>query len=205
MNNSILDRGYDIRDEATRVWGAPQNLMARRMPARNVMRAACESIQDDYQEYREERKVTRSQFQETEAASEYAETHYYKNPNVFNPSLISENPFWVDFANHIVNTGSTKDFISSNFIYATQGDIQSIAVLSLLSLPNESQRQSLQPLGSKGVTITATDNLILFKKEIKEAQAELDTNLLVIHRFFESNNRNTEKKIKEFLVHQVYG
>jgi len=33
----------------------------------------------------------------------------------------------------------------------------------------------------------------------------LDTNLLVIHRFFEISNKNSPKKIKEFLTNQVYG
>lgn len=78
-------------------------------------------------------------------------------------------------------------------------------MISFLDLPYESPKQLLQSLGGKGVTITAADNLVLYKKEIKEAAADLDTNILVIHRFFEANNRNSEKKIKEFLVSQVYG
>ena len=38
-------------------------------------------------DYSEERKATKTQFQEAEAATEYWETHYYKNQNVLNPSL----------------------------------------------------------------------------------------------------------------------
>ena len=47
--------------------------------------------------------------------------------------------------------------------------------------------------------------MILFKKEIRESAAELEDNLLVIHRFFEYSNQNTDTKIKEFLTNSVYG
>ena len=160
------------------------------------------SEEDDYQDLR---ASTRTQFQEAEAATEYWEAHYYKNFNVFNPSTVQENPFWVDFANHIIKTGSPNGFVSSNFIFATNGDTQAYSVLGLMDLPYESPRQIMKSLGGKGIKITASENLVLYKKEIKEAEAELDTNLLVIHRFFEANNKNSEKKIKEFLVNQVYG
>lgn len=46
---------------------------------------------------------------------------------------------------------------------------------------------------------------MLFKKEIKKAKAELGSNIHVIHRFFEYGNEHAEKKILEFLTHQVYG
>jgi hypothetical protein len=72
-------------------------------------------------------------------------------------------------------------------------------------MPIDSTTPKLTAHGGKGVHITATENLILFKKEIKEAEAELDTNILVIHRFFDPNNRDSETKIKEFLVNKVYG
>ena len=38
-------------------------------------------------DYMEDRKTTKTQFQEAEAATEYWETHYYKIQNVLNPSL----------------------------------------------------------------------------------------------------------------------
>jgi len=75
-----------------------------------------------------------------------------------------------------------------------------IAVLALIDLPFQSINHKFEVTGGRGIQITANSNLVLFKKEIKEAQAELDTNLLVIHRFFEPNNKQSEKKIKEFLT-----
>ena len=115
---------------------------------------------DDYEDLR---KSTRTQFQEAEAATEYCETHYYRNPNVFNPNTVQENPFWVDFANHIIEKGSLNNFVSSNFIFATNGDTQAWSVLSLMNLPYESPRQIMKSLGGKGIKITATDNLVLYK------------------------------------------
>jgi hypothetical protein len=46
---------------------------------------------------------------------------------------------------------------------------------------------------------------MLFKKEIKKANAEIGNNIHVIHRFFEYGNEVAEKQIVEFLTHQVYG
>ena len=114
-------------------------------------------------DYEDLRKSTRTQFQEAEAATEYCETHYYKNPNVFNPNTVQENPFWVDFANHIIKTGSLNNFVSSNFIFATNGDTQAWSILGLMNLPYESPRQIMKSLGGKGIKITATDNLVLYK------------------------------------------
>ena len=57
----------------------------------------------------------------------------------------------------------------------------------------------------RGMDINAKSNLVLFKKEIKEVEHEDEPSLLVIHRFFKLNNKHIEKKIEEFLTHQVYG
>ena len=169
----------------------------------NIQEKAFEEFENDFEQVR---KTTKVQFQEAEISTEYSETHYYKNPNILNSGLVQENAFWVDFAQHIVDKGTYEDFMSSNFILATNGHTQTIGVLSVISLPYTSPRQNIKSHGGKGIDIvSAVDNLILFKKEIKEAEAELDNNLLVIHRFFDPNNRNSEAKIKEFLVNKVYG
>jgi len=88
---------------------------------------------------------------------------------------------------------------------AVNSTTEFIAAQALVDLPFESINHKFEASGGRGIKIHANSNLVLFKKEIKEAEAELDTNLLVIHRFFELNNKNTEKKIKEFLTNQVYG
>ena len=40
---------------------------------------------------------------------------------------------------------------------------------------------------------------------MKEAEIDMKNDLLVIHRFFDNTNRNSETEIKEFLVDEVYG
>lgn len=45
----------------------------------------------------------------------------------------------------------------------------------------------------------------MFKKEVRETQADLSENLLVIHWLFDYNNQLAETKIKEFLTNSVYG
>jgi len=96
-------------------------------------------------------------------------------------------------------------FITEHFMTSVSSTTEFIVSLALMDLPFESLNHKFEANGGRGIKITANSNLVLFKKEIKEANAELDTNLLVIHRFFELNNKNSEKKIKEFLTNQVYG
>ena len=182
---------------------APRKMMAKKdMESDDDEDSSGSEDNDDYDELR---KTTKVQFQEAEVATEYCETHYYNNPHILNPGLIEENEFWVDFAQHIVYNGTYDKFMSSNFISATTGHTQAIGVLSVISLPWTAPRQDIKSHGGRGVDISAVDNMILFKKEIKEAEAELDNNILVIHRFFDPNNKNSEAKIKEFLINKVYG
>ena len=107
-------------------------------------------------------------------------------------------------ANHL-SQGGNIPFVTEHFITAVNSTTELIAVIALLDLPYTSSNHKFEATAGRGINIQAASNLILFKKEIKEAEADPDTNLLVIHRFFELNNKNTEKKIKEFLTNQVYG
>lgn len=173
--------------------------------SREIQRISKEKEVDFDKDYEEERTQSRIQFQEAEVACEYCETHYYNNPNPVNQHLITDNAFWSDLATHIAQTGAIAGFLTSNFVHASSGLTQTVAVMSLLALPMASPAHQLKSKGGKGIHISASDNMILFKKEIKEAEAELDTNLLAIHRFFDPNNRDSETKIKEFLVNKVYG
>ena len=148
-------------------------------------------------------KQARMEFQEAEVAVEYCETHYYGSPDI-QYRKIKENLFWSDFAQHIVKTHTTDNFLSSNFIIAIVNMTESLAALSVLSLPFHPPKNIITPHGGKGNKIEAAENLILLKKEIKEAEGEINNDLLVIHRFFDPNNRNSEKEIGEFLVNKVY-
>lgn len=83
---------------------------------------------------------------------------------------------------------------------AVNSTTELITAIALVDLPFDSHNHRFAATSGRGINIHAASNMILFKKEIKEAEAEPDTNLLVIHRFFELNNKNSEKKIKEFLT-----
>ena len=132
-----------------------------------------------------------------DTTKEYCETNYYKitSPNVHIP----ENQFWSALAQNLVKGGNIP-FITEHFMTAVNSTTEFIAAQALVDLPFESINHKFEASGGRGIKIHANSNLVLFKKEIKEAEAELDTNLLVIHRFFELNNKQSEKKIKEFLT-----
>ena len=113
--------------------------------------------------------------------------------SIWNTSAVRESEFWLELANYILETGDINTFVSSNFVYSISNHTESIAALSLLNLPYSSPNHAYKSIGGKGIEITTKDNAILFKKEIKEAEADLDTNVLVIHRFFEANNQDSTK------------
>lgn len=152
----------------------------------------------------EQRNQVKTQFQELENASEYCETHYFKNTNMRVPNLISANKFWDDFAHHILKEGKPHGFVSENFIYATNSTTELIMMLAVIDLPFDEPTHRIGIEGNKGIKVDTAGNMAVFKKEIKEAEADLDTNLLSIHRFYEYSNPNSKKKLKEFLTHQVY-
>jgi hypothetical protein len=151
-----------------------------------------------------ERTRAKTQFQELENASEYCETHYFKNTNQRVPHLVSANKFWDDFATHIVEKGDTHNFISPNFMYACNNLTEILAMMAILDLPYFELNHTINIEGDKGIKVKSASNFVVFKKEIKEAEADIDTNLLSIHRFYEYNNPESKKKLKEFLTHQVY-
>ena len=151
----------------------------------------------------DQRKQNKTQFQELENASEFCETHYYNNTNMRNPSIISQNNFWYDFAKHIVSHGDTHGFTTPNFT-SVSSTVELIVMLAILDLPFDEPNHVISIEGDKGIKVDAASNFVVFKKEIKEAQPDLDTNLLSIHRFYEYNNRQSKKKLKEFLTHKIY-
>jgi hypothetical protein len=151
-----------------------------------------------------ERTQAKTQFQELENASEYCETHYFKNTNQRVPHLVSANKFWDDFATHIVEKGDTHNFVSPNFMYACNNLTEILAMMAIMDLPYFDLNHTINIEGDKGIKVKSASNFVVFKKEIKEAEADIDTNLLSIHRFYEYNNPESKKKLKEFLTHQVY-
>ena len=76
---------------------------------------------------------------------------------------------------------------------------------AFLDLSFNSSSLKTSTFEEKGIRIKSESSSMLFKKEIKKAKADIGNNIHVIHRFFENGNEHAEKKITEFLTHQVYG
>jgi hypothetical protein len=151
-----------------------------------------------------ERKKVKSQFQELEDANEYCETHYYGNTEMRVPELVKPNEFWSDFAKHVVETKDVHNFISPNFIYACNSTTEIIAMMAILDLSFNEPNHTINIEGDKGIKITSSSNLIIFKKEIKEIESLIGSNLLSIHRFYEYENPDPSKTLSQYLTHQVY-
>lgn len=97
--------------------------------------------------------------------------------------LVSDNRFWLDYADHLVNN-TTASFISHNFTDCCT-DIEKFFVKVLMDLPqvtNAAVHKS-QADSSRGLTITAGSNLIIYKKEIKEVEVEIKQDFMVTHRY----------------------
>jgi hypothetical protein len=139
---------------------------------------------------------------------EYIEKHYFEGTDCY----LSENKFWVDYLNHCVS-GSTKPFLSENFIYAVTNLSEMIAVLALEELPFEKKSHNSETNSNK-LTLTAGSNCMVFSKEIQEkGEQKLDLDILISQRFYDpfdryihSSDGHTKmlKNVSEFLVGKLY-
>ena len=81
-----------------------------------------------------------------------------------------------------------------------------MAVMALLDLPWQSdQTHRFDPSGERGIEIIPNSNMMIFKKELQNTEFNQNESIMVIHRFFDENNRNSEMKIEEFLQQRIYG
>lgn len=82
-----------------------------------------------------------------------------------------------------------------------------MAVLALIDLPWQSdQNHKFESSGERGIEIIPNTNMMIYKKELqKQNSFNQNESIMVIHRFFDENNKNSEMKIEEFLQHRIYG
>ena len=59
-----------------------------------------------FNEDNDERRQTKTPFQQMEIPSEYCETHYYASISINKPDLVMDNKFWLDLANHVIEKKS---------------------------------------------------------------------------------------------------
>ena len=164
---------------------------------------------DDYSEM-EVRKQLRSGFQELEKTKEYKERTYLSSNNRFYPNL-----FWSELAKHLAKNEPNQPFLTQSFIFTARNHPEAIAVLAFLSLPFQPGNHSYQSLGGRGLQIGAESDILVFHKEIKEGEPQINTNILIAQRFFDPSDRYIqseedpsimyEKDPKEFIINKIYG
>jgi hypothetical protein len=102
--------------------------------------------------------------------------------------LIEVNTFWVDLALHLLKSGGQfKDFISSNLTLALKNMNEISFVLALIDLPFKEESHGFKTTEGRGVEIKAAAHMIIFLKEIVQAEANINKNIMVIHRYFEKD------------------
>ena len=150
-------------------------------------------------------------FREIETCKKYCETHYYQQiENKDFKKLSKRSEFYCSLINHILSTNPKKmrdlKFLTSDFIYTNITLTDMMAVLALMDLPWQSdQSHKFEPHGERGLEIIPNTNMLIYKKELQKTEYEVNENIMVIHRFFDENNKTSEMKITEFLPQRVYG
>ena len=143
---------------------------------------------DDYSYLEDKRRsqMTKQNFEEVEATSEYIETNYYKNTSDnASTNFVTLNQYWCDYAKHLAAGQSV--FLSQAFTDCTDSERQSFFVVCTLDLQMvNSSNHDYKSDEERGVLIQAASNLLLFKKEIKACGVDLGRNdIMVIHRYKE--------------------
>ena len=90
----------------------------------------------------------------------------------------------------------------------TTSAIFTLALLDLVPLQINVNRAALYDRtanSGRGVLVKPEINMLVYCKEVKEVESELKDNIMVIHRYFDLNDRNSETKLKEFLINIPYG
>lgn len=124
---------------------------------------------------------------------------------------VALNKFYIDFATHLLSE-SPSQFISSNFITSEKS---AFAVLALIDLPLKATSHEFKTDEGRGVTIVASGNFILFKKEVKEASLEIKNDIMVTHRYIKMDNTSAtydedgneidkDQNTGEFLINTAY-
>jgi hypothetical protein len=135
------------------------------------------------------------------------ETHYYKQTSYAASNFhVSTNLFWLDYASYLLEREG-KQFLTANFTRCADNQVSAFLTFALLDLPlteaeSHGFKAGSEAEGGRSMEITATGNIIIFKKEVKEAPLELSNDILVTHRYIAAANSHDSKQAmpEEFLV-----
>jgi hypothetical protein len=135
------------------------------------------------------------------------ETHYYKQTSYAQSVYyIQNNLFWLDYATYLLNETPNKQFLTATFTRCADNQASAFLSFALLDLPlTESESHGFkagsEQEGGRSMEITAAGNIIIFKKEVKEAPMELANDILVTHRYIAANSTDTKQAMPdEFLA-----
>ena len=82
--------------------------------------------------------------------------------------------------------------MSSNFTLALSNLNEAALAFALLDLPLNEESHGFRSGEGRSVEIKAASNMIIFLKEIQEADTNINKNLLVVHRYFEKDKTERE-------------
>eukprot|EP00347_Sterkiella_histriomuscorum_P022623 403337784 len=214
-------------------FAAPQQMMggagygaARNAPQQNMMlnRVQPAAYQQDYyyssnnmdlfggddimQRYNETKSNTRLKFEELQQTNEYVDTNYFKQINQTQQATrFMINQFFVDYCEYICSGDQAqgKPFLTSSFIKNADNSASALITFALLDLKFESDSHIFVTNEGRGLSIQAANNLILFKKEVREAKLEVTNDILVIHRYDKADSQQSSASMPdEFLTNTAY-
>jgi hypothetical protein len=156
------------------------------------------------------RVAARRFFQKLDQTKEWAENNYYHLPIEQQlADLVTINAFWADYAAH----DGKSPFLSKSFPQASRNFTEIMLALAVLDLPFKAG-QHQEKLDGLRYTLDAASPLLIFHREIREAQRTNEAGgMLVSQHFFRADDRyrheNNEQFDKyvtdEFLPRVVYG
>ena len=152
--------------------------------------------------------ITVERYRTLGVTNEYIERQYFEGGSQY----ISEGKFWVDFIAHSTS-GTSRPFLSENFIYSTSSLTEMLLVLALVDLPFEKGTHTSDSANNQ-LKLVAGSNCIVFSKEIQEkGDQKLDLDILISQKFYDPFDRYVHssdgsskmlKNVKEFMVGKLY-
>ena len=133
-----------------------------------------------------------AEFEKPGLAKEYKERHYYIKEHRDDKFDAIQNPLWLDFAEHILKNKKFDDFLSKYVLYNKIEFNEFLMILSIIGLPITVVKHKYQAVpNSRIIEIIPGSNLILFIKELKETQTELNNKLLISQNVIDDLHNDT--------------
>ena len=133
------------------------------------------------------------EFEKPGLAKEYKERHYYISEHKNDKFDTIQNPLWLDFAEHILKNKKFDDFLSKYVLYNQIEFNEFLMILSIIGLPINIVKHKYQAVpNSRIIEIIPASNLILFTKELKETQTNINNKLLISQNVIDAlhNDKN---------------